>query len=393
MQIRLTHSEKSSSLSATVVLLVVRFSIVISSMETTLEELLSQKTPVLYKAGHVSIRQLAEKLRAAMKDASKGGKETKAVQYAYGLPFVKSLKLWVHAVSKCDALKPLVQPLTIVILSAIRAKESHLIFTPYVSILLGLLNDLSLNCRVFIPMVSSCLTTLTLCANKLSSKSLTAEGREPNISDVVRVSERQLKDRRVVRGLTIQLVRELTRHMAFIARTGALPELGWIVVQGLRKITKTNPSLKQELSGLVNAIEESIKEIKEKRKSVTDDLFQFEFEDSSVGRLWVKLEQQKHTEPVHHQHVEEDEDPESEAESDSSSEPETKKHKKSADEEERSKRSLKRQRQKEKKRLERLSRSVDAVAPEQIVSEVEAKIEEMEEIIVPFEFSDSENDE
>jgi nucleolar complex protein 2 len=362
--------------------------LVLSLMEQTLEELLTQKTPVLYKAGHVSIRQLAEKLRGAMKDASKGGKETKAVQYAYGLPFVKSLKLWVNAVAKCDALKPLIQPLAIVILSAIRAKESHLIYTPYVSILLGLLNDLSLNCRVFIPIVSSCLTTLTLCASKLSSKTLTAEGREPNISDVVRVSERQLKDRRVVRGLTLQLMRELTRHMAFIARTGALPELGWIVVQGLRKITKANPSVKQDVGGLVNAIEESIKEIKDKRKSVSDELFQFEFEESAVGRLWLKIEQQNRMEPPPAQELAEEESEESE---DSSDEPENKKQRQSVTEE-RSKRSLKRQRQKEKKRLERLSQSVDAVGPEEIISEVESKIGKMEEMIVPFDFSDSETD-
>ena len=64
-------------------------------MEQTIDELLAQKPPVLYRAAHVSIRQLAERLRTAMKDASKGGAETKAVQYAYGLPFVKSLKFTV----------------------------------------------------------------------------------------------------------------------------------------------------------------------------------------------------------------------------------------------------------------------------------------------------------
>ena len=364
-------------------------------MEQTLEELLSQKTPVLYKAGHVSIRQLAEKLRTAMKDASKGGKETKAVQYAYGLPFVKSLKLWVQAVSKCEALKPLIQPLAVVILSAIRAKESHLIFTPYVAFLLGLVNDLSLNCKVFIPVISSCLTSLTLCTNKMNSKTLSAEGREPNISDVVRVSERQLKDRRVVKGLTVHLVRELTRHMAFIARTGALPELGWIVLQNLRKLAKSNPQVKQDLSALTAAIDESIKEIKEKRKTATDDLFQFEFEETSIGRLWLRIEHLQAEAPKRQQ---EPADEAEEEDEESEDEPETKKPKRVADEEEedgeeRSKRSLKRERQKEKKRLAKLSASIEEPSnPDKIVAEVESRVAQMGEVVVPFDVSSDEDE-
>ena len=354
-------------------------------MEQTLEELLSQKTPVLYKAGHVSIRQLAEKLRTAMKDASKGGKETKAVQYAYGLPFVKSLKLWVGAVSKCEALKSLIQPLAIVILSAIRAKESHMLFTPYVSILVGLINDLALNCQVFIPISSSVLTALTLCASRLASKTLTAEGREPNITDVVRISERQLKDRRVVKGLTVQLVHELTRHLAFLSRTGALPEVGWIVLQNLKKLSKTNPQVKHELSSLISALEESITFVKEKRKNV-DSLFQFEFEETALGRLMVR---QKSVEPLQPSKPEE---AESDNESSESEEEEDTETKPANAEGERSKRSLKRQRQKEKKRLHAMKKADDG---EKIIAEVEkqiAKIDANGDTIVPFEFSSSDEE-
>ena len=368
-------------------------------MEQTLEELLGQKTPVLFRAGHVSIRQLAEKLRAAMKDASKGGKDTKAVQYTFGLPFVKSLKLWAEAISRCPALRPLLQPLVIVILSAIRAKESHMVFAPYVSILVGLINDLSLKCEVFIPIASSCLTALTLCANKLASKTLTAEGREPNISDVVRVSERQLKDRRVVRGLTHQLVIEITRHVAFLARTGALPEVGWVVLQNLRKISKTSPEAKQELGKLVSCLEESMTQVKDKRKPV-DTLFQFSFEDTSVGRLMLKnaeAQTSRAQEPV-----EEDQEDEAESEgaesesndeeSDSVSEEDEAPKKRKAvaqqPQEERSKRSIKRQRQKEKKRLAFLA----SQSPEEIISSVEKKIESIstKAELVPFDMSEDE---
>lgn len=356
-------------------------------MEQTLEELLAQKTPVLYKAGHVSIRQLAEKLRTAMKDASKGGKETKAVQYAYGLPFVKSLKLWAGAVSKCEALKPLIQPLTIVILSAIRAKESHLLFTPYVSILVGLVNDLALNCQVFIPIASSILATLTLCANRLSSKTLTAEGREPNITDVVRVSERQLKDRRVVKGLTVQLVHELTRHLAFLARTGALPEVGWNILHCLKKLAKTNPQVKQELSALITALEDSIKYVKENRKTV-DRLFQFEFEETALGNLMVRQKSVEPLQPSKPDEEEKEQEAESESESDEEDETETKK---AANEGERSKRSLKRQRQKEKKRLHAMTKANDG---DKLIAEVEKQIAKIEagDEVVPFEFSSSEDE-
>lgn len=360
-------------------------------MEQTLEELLGQKTPVLFRAGHVSIRQLAERLRAAMKDASRGGKETKAVQYTFGLPFVKSLKLWGEAICRCPALRPLLQPLVIVILSAIRAKESHLVFAPYVSILIGLINDLSLKCEVFIPIASSCLTALTLCANKLASKTLTAEGREPNISDVVRVSERQLKDRRVVRGLTHQLVIELTRHSAFLARTGALPEVGWVILQSIRKVSKTSPEAKQELGKFISCLDESIAEVKEKRKPV-DSLFQLGFEDTSVGRLMMKnaeTQTSRAQELVEDEHENEAESGESEdEESKSVSEEETHKKRKPVDQEtqeERSKRSIKRQRQKEKKRLALLA----SQSPEEIINQIDKKISTEAEL-VPFDMSDDE---
>jgi hypothetical protein len=355
-------------------------------MDQTLEELVNQKTPVLYRAGHVSIRQLAEKLRSAMKDASKGGKETKSVQYAYGLPFVKTLKLWVHAVAKCEPLKTLVEPLTIVILSAIRAKESHLIYTPYVTILIGLVNELALARGVFIPVASSCLATIALCANKLSSKTLTAEGREPNITDVVRVSERQLKDRRVVRGLLVNLVHELTNHLAFLSRTGALPEVGWIILQNLRKLAKANIHVKQDLSPVISALEESIKEVKEKRK-MTDSLIQFGFEETALGRLMMKQK----SSPVKKTEVVEEDDEKSESESESEDESERATKKPKVVQEERSKRSLKRERQKEKKRLQRLNNASDGDKMIAQVQEEMAQIDD-EEMVVPFDFSSSEDE-
>ena len=340
-------------------------------MDQTLEELLAQKTPVLYRAGHVSIRQLAERLRTAMKDSSKGGKETKAMQYAYGLPFVKSVKLWVQAVSRCAALKPLVQPLIIVILSAIRAKESHLIFAPYVSILLGLINDLSVNCQVFVPVASSCMETLSLCSNKLASKALTAEGREPNITDVVRVSERQLKDRRVVRGLSLMVAHQLARHLSFLARTSALPEVGWVVLQNLRKLVKANPAVKQDLSGLISSLEKSISEVKDKRKNV-EGLFQFGAEETTLGRFvaaWAPK-------PTYENRVD-DSDSGEDSEADSVE---------SEAEAVRSKRSLKRQRQKEKKRMMMQDESAET-----IIEKVEKGIGKIDATeLVPFEMSDDE---
>jgi nucleolar complex protein 2 len=344
-------------------------------MEQTLEELLAQKTPVLFKAAHVSIRQLAEKLRSAMKDASKGGQETKVMQFTFGLPFLKSLKLWCQAVSRCEALRPLLQPLVIVILSAIRAKETHLLFAPYVSILLGLINDLALNCKVFIPIASSCLSTLTLCANRLGSKTLTAEGREPNITDVVRVSERQLKDRRVVRGLTVQIVTQLTRHTAFLARTSALPEVGWVILQSLKKLSKSSSETKQELTRLITALEQSIAEVKEKRTK-SDELFQFEFSQTGVGRLMQ-------AEPVSVLAKADEEGADSSSESEQSSEEDEAPA-------ERSKRSLKRERQKEKKKLAKLAAEK---SPEEIVDEVGAQVEEIcETEVVPFTVSDDDEE-
>lgn len=347
-------------------------------MEQTIEELLSQKTPVLYKAAHVSIRQLAEKLRTAMKDASKGGNETKAVQHAYGLPFIKSLKLWVQAVSKSAALKPLVEPLAIVLLAAIRAKESHLIYLPYVSILLGLVNDLSLNCEVFIPISSSCLSALTMCAHKLALKTLTAEGREPNISDVVRVSDRQLKDKRVVRGLTLMIVKELSRHLAFIGRTTALPEIGWPVVSALRNLSKTNSSIKPELTNLISCLDKSIEQVREMRTCTEGPLFAFEFEQTAIGQYAQKLG----SEPVK-KHWEEDaesQNAESEDEPDSQDEIEI----------EKSKRSLKRQRQNEKRKLAKLQLAKNPT--DSIISKTISKIEkfDLNTEVVPFEVSDSE---
>ena len=333
-----------------------------------------------------------------MKDASKGGAETKAVQYAYGLPFVKSLKLWVQAVSKSPALKPLVQPLAIVLLSAIRAKESHLIYMPYVAILIGLVNDLSLNCEVFIPIASSGLTALTLCSHKLASKTLTAEGREPNVTDVVRVSERQLKDRRVVKGLTGLLVTQLTRHAAFLARTSALPEVGWVISQNLRKISKTNPQIKAELSGLISNLDKSIVEVKEMRKNV-EGLFQFTFEQTSLGKFMLHSVTEKPASAPRHDDEDLDVDVSDEEEGDdvesgddSEDEPSDKKKRKpssAASGEERSKRSIKRQRQNEKKRL------AAAATPEEVIERAQKKMDkiDMKSEVVRFAVSDDEEEE
>jgi nucleolar complex protein 2 len=357
------------------------------SLDNTIEELLSQKTPVLYKAAHVSIRQLAEKLRTAMKDSSKGGKETKAMQFVFGIPFVKSLKLWTQAVSKSPALKPLIKPLVVVILSAIRAKESHMIFSPYVSILIGLINDIAKNCEVFIPIASSCLSTLTLCANRLSSKTLIAEGREPNISDVIRVSEKNLKDRRVIVSISQSLIRELARHIALVARTPALPEMGWPIVQSLRKTAKLNPVIKSLLSSLIAATDKSITEIKEKRKSLVDlspesPMFVFEESDTSVGKHCLHAHSQ-------HQAMEPrtpDEDIEAEDESDNSDEEEEEVVREG--EKQRSKRSLKRQRQKEKKKRVMAETS----QPDLLVEAAAKKVGALESYIVPFEVSSDEDE-
>jgi hypothetical protein len=361
------------------------------SLDKTLEELLSQKTPVLYKAAHVSIRQLAEKLRTAMKDSSKGGKESKAVQFVFGIPFVKSLKLWTQAVSKSPALKPLIQPLVVVILSAIRAKESHMIFSPYVSLLIGLINDLAINCQVFIPIASSCLSALTLCANRLSSKTLTAEGREPNISDVVRVSEKHLKDRRVVVSLLQNLIRELARHVALIGRTPALPEMGWPILQSLRKTVKLNPVIKSQLSSLISAIDKSIAEIKEKRKSLTDltpesPLFVFEESETFIGKhcLYAHSQNQamepKSTDEDLEQDLEDEDDEEEVGEEE-------------ATQVKKSKRSLKRQRQKEKKRRMMGSENTEPDSIVEMACKKVGAIESAESFLVPFEVSSDEDNE
>lgn len=345
-------------------------------MENTLEELLSQKTPVLFKAGHVSIRQLAEKLRTAMKDGSKGGKETKGMQYVFGLPFMKTLKLWTKAVSKSEKLRPLIEPLTVVLLSAIRAKESHMSYLPYVAVLLGLVNDISESCEVFIPIGSSCLCALTLCANKLSSKTLTAEGREPNVTDVVRVSDKNLKDRRVVIVLTKMLVTEITRHCAILARTPALPEVVWPIVQNLRKLSKLNPSAKAELHPLISALEKSIEEVKSLRKSVTvsDKMFYFETSATTVGKL--SLTAPPTAAPAK---PEEEDSTSDDSESDNSEDPE--------ESTTRSKRSLKRERQKAKKRAIASSES-----PEEVVDRVVKKMKkiDLQAELVPFNVSDDE---
>lgn len=362
------------------------------SLDNTIEELLSQKTPVLYKAAHVSIRQLAEKLRTAMKDSSKGGKESKAIQFVFGIPFVKSLKLWTQAISRSPALKPLIQPLVVVILSAIRAKESHMIYSPYVSLLIGLINDLATNCQVFVPIASSGLTALTLCANRLSSKTLTAEGREPNISDVIRISEKTLKDRRVVASLAQTLIRELARHVALIGRTPALPEMGWPIVQGIRKISKINPVIKGQLGSLISAIDKSITEIKDKRKSLTDlsaesPFFVFEESETSIGQYCLHAHSQYQVMEPRAQDEDLDDEGEEEEEGDEEDEEESKK-----EEQQRSKRSLKRQRQKEKK--QRLLRSEISAEPDSLVEAAVKKVGAIDtnadSYIVPFEVSSDE---
>lgn len=267
-----------------------------------------------------------------------------------------------------------------------------MLFSQYVSLLIGLINDLAVNCQVFIPIASSCITALTLCANRLSSKTLTAEGREPNITDVIRVSEKNLKDKRVIVALAQNLIRELARHVALIARTPALPEMGWPILQSLRKTAKLNPVMKSQLSSLIAAIDKSIPEIKEKRKNLKDispesPFFVFDESETSVGKHCLHAHSQ-------HQAMEPrsaDEDIEQEIdeqEDDSEVEEEDEKQV-----EQRSKRSLKRQRQKEKKR--RLM--VENSEPESLVETACKKIDAIESnsssYIVPFEVSSDEDDE
>ena len=266
-----------------------------------------------------------------------------------------------------------------------------MIFSPYVSLLIGLINDLAINCQVFIPIASSCLSALTLCANRLSSKTLTAEGREPNISDVVRVSEKHLKDRRVLVSLSQNLIRELARHVALIGRTPALPEMGWPILQSLRKTAKLNPVIKSQLSSLISAIDKSISEIKEKRKSLTDltpesPLFVFEESETFIG---------KHCLYAHSQHqamepTSADEDLEQELEEEDDGE---KDEEEVVTQEKKSKRSLKRQRQKEKKRRMMGSENTEPDSIVEMACKKVGAIESAESFLVPFEVSSDEDNE
>ena len=159
------------------------------------------------------------------------------------------------------------------------------------------------------------------------------------------------------------------------SRTAALPEVAWPILQALRKLAKTDSGVKSELSQLIQNLDKSVLEVKEKRIAGSDALFQLGFDETSVGKHWLKLASKEPKKFLIAEQPEEEEEEGEEQDASEESEQETK--------EERSKRSIKRERQKEKKR----TKTVQAVVA-RTVRQV-GKID-MTSQVTPFPFSDDE---
>jgi len=220
-----------------------------------------------------SLRQLATVLSAAVNEK----KTTSAAQAAFSLSFARSVQFWVCIVGRFKSLNTMVFPLSSIITIACKAKESHTIFLPYLSMMAAEANTLMEKSSKFIPIAATLLKALTIPSKRYHETKNSSTVKFPNVDTCAKLQETQLKDNKpLLSALIASLVRRLTEHMELLARTPAFKEVAYPVMVHLRKLVKQFPTTKQFIRPLITACEESVELCCNARATLTtipDDLF------------------------------------------------------------------------------------------------------------------------
>ena len=201
-----------------------------------------------------SVRQLATVLSTAMNDNKKGSSSHEA----FTLSFVRSVQVWVRVIGRFASLSSMVFPISSIITIACKAKESHSIYLPYLSLMAVEANVLMESSSKFIPIAATLMKALTIPSKRYHETKGTSSAKFPNVDTCAKLQESQLKDNKPLLSALIQsIVKRLAEHMELIARTPAFKEVSYPVLVHLRKIIKQYPAVKNYIRPLIIACEES----------------------------------------------------------------------------------------------------------------------------------------
>ena len=247
----------------------------INFMKQSLVELYSLDQGIAYQHAFIYIRQCAINLRTSMMSNKKEGFKT-----VYNWQYVHSLLLWVQAISclhPSDVLKPLIYPLTQVILGTIKLVPSSR-YVPLRLHLIKALVKLSTSTNTFIPVLPYLTEILDLLERTKKYKSTPLDDKPVNFNVALKVPNDFVNHSQFAE-LCIQrvydLVLEYTAHQSHLI---SFPELVLVSNMRMKKFLKNwkNPNDCKLLKQLMDKIIESAKLIEMKRKTSAISVTEFD---------------------------------------------------------------------------------------------------------------------
>lgn len=253
----------------------------INFMKQSLVELYSLDQGIAYQHAFIYIRQCAINLRTSMMSNKKEGYKT-----VYNWQYVHSLLLWVQTISclhPSDILKPLIFPLTQVLLGTIKLVPSSR-YMPLRLHLVKALIKLSTSTNTFIPILPYLTEVLEMLERTKKYKSTTVENEEKikNFNVILKVPNDFVNHSRFAE-LTIKHVHDLIlEYTAQQSHLISFPELILVSNVRIRKFLKNwkNPNDCKQLKQLLDKIIESSKFIELKRKSSPIGVTEFDKVDA-----------------------------------------------------------------------------------------------------------------
>ena len=233
------------------------------SVASLLCEIVKMDENAGFRVTMAAVRQLATALSTALTE-----KIPAAAHTVFSLGFLRSVRVWVRVVGSFDSLKSLVFPITSVILIAIRAKESHAVYLPFVAQLAAEANNLMMLSGQFIPIAASLIKALAVPARRMHD-SKPGNAKLPNVETTAKLQESLVKDNKeLLAELVKLLIKRLAEHLELLARTPAFREVSFPVLVQLRRLLKQVPSTKPFIKPLIQAAEESASLSASKRQAI-----------------------------------------------------------------------------------------------------------------------------
>ena len=238
----------------------------INFMKQSLVELYSLDQGIAYQHAFIYIRQCAINLRTSMMSNKKEGYRS-----VYNWQYIHSLLLWVQTISclhPSDVLKPLIYPLTQVLLGTIKLVPSSR-YIPLRLHLIKALIKLSTSTGTFIPILPYLTEILDIVERTKKYKNTPLENEKINLDVVLKVPNDFVNHSRFAE-LCIKSVHDLVlEYTAKQSHLISFPELVLVSNLRMKKFLKNwkNPNDCKLLKQLLDKVIESSKLIETKRKN------------------------------------------------------------------------------------------------------------------------------